>query len=52
MHQGGLGKHSSINLLLAEIRKQKEIALAIASSGIAETLLEGGKQLIQRLNCF
>jgi hypothetical protein len=40
---GGTGKTFLINLLLAEIRKRREIALAIASSGIAATLLEGGK---------
>jgi hypothetical protein len=35
--------------LLAENRKQNEIALAIASSGIAATLLEGGKPAHSRL---
>jgi hypothetical protein len=42
MHQGDREK-ILITLLLAENRKQNEIALATASSGIAATLLEGGK---------
>lgn len=40
---GGTGKTFLINLLLAHIRSQKGIALAIASSGIAATLLDGGR---------
>ena len=40
---GGTGKTFVINLLLAKIRLQKKIALAVASSGIAATLLEGGR---------
>ncbi|XP_071577140.1 uncharacterized protein [Temnothorax nylanderi] len=40
---GGTGKTFMINLLLAEIRKQNEIGLAVASSGIASTLLDGGR---------
>jgi hypothetical protein len=40
---GGTGKTFLTNLLLAEIRAQGEIALAIASSGIAVTLMEGGR---------
>ncbi|KIH61447.1 hypothetical protein ANCDUO_08283 [Ancylostoma duodenale] len=40
---GGTGKTFLINLLLAEIRKQNEIAVAVASSGIAATLLDGGR---------
>ncbi|EYB87952.1 hypothetical protein Y032_0254g286 [Ancylostoma ceylanicum] len=40
---GGIGKTFLINLLLAEIRKNNDIALAIASSGIASTLLDGGR---------
>jgi ATP-dependent DNA helicase PIF1 len=40
---GGTGKTFLINLLLAEIRAKNEIALAVASSGIASTLLEGGR---------
>jgi ATP-dependent DNA helicase PIF1 len=40
---GGIGKTFLINLLLAEIRAKNEIALAVASSGIASTLLEGGR---------
>ncbi|KIH47496.1 hypothetical protein ANCDUO_22442 [Ancylostoma duodenale] len=40
---GGTGKTFLINLLLAEVRKNNDIALAIASSGIASTLLDGGR---------
>jgi hypothetical protein len=40
---GGTGKTFIINLLLAKIRAQQEIALAVASSGIASTLLQGGR---------
>ncbi|KIH47189.1 hypothetical protein ANCDUO_22754 [Ancylostoma duodenale] len=40
---GGTGKTFLINLLLAEIREQNEIAVAVASSGIAATLLGGGR---------
>ncbi|XP_074115105.1 uncharacterized protein LOC141537825 [Cotesia typhae] len=40
---GGTGKMFLINLLLAKVRSVKKIALAIASSGIAATLIDGGK---------
>ncbi|XP_073955775.1 uncharacterized protein isoform X1 [Choristoneura fumiferana] len=40
---GGTGKTFLISLLLAKIRSQNEVALALASSGIAATLLEGGR---------
>ena len=40
---GSTGKIFHINLLLAKVRSQREIALAVASSGIAETLLNGGR---------
>ena len=40
---GGTGKTFVINLLLATIRRDKGIALAVASSGIASTLLAGGR---------
>jgi ATP-dependent DNA helicase PIF1 len=40
---GGTGKTFLINLILATVRKDKNIAIAVASSGIAATLLEGGK---------
>ena len=40
---GGTGKTFLINLLLAKVRSNHGIALAVASSGIAATLLEGGK---------
>lgn len=40
---GGTGKTFLISSLLATIRSQTKIALALASSGIAATLLEGGR---------
>ncbi|GBP33121.1 ATP-dependent DNA helicase pif1 [Eumeta japonica] len=40
---GGTGKTFLINLILAEIRANKEIVLALASSGIAATLMDGGR---------
>ena len=40
---GGTGKTFLINLLLAKVRQNKCIALAVASSGIAATLLTGGR---------
>src|SRR5258705_7682153 len=40
---GGTGKTFLIRLILASIRSQNHIALAIASSGIAATLLPGGR---------
>ncbi|CAF3387997.1 unnamed protein product [Rotaria sp. Silwood1] len=40
---GGTGKTFVLNLLLAKIRQQKKIAIAMASSGIAATLLHGGR---------
>lgn len=40
---GGTGKTFLINLLLAKTRMHKCIALAVASSGIAATLLNGGR---------
>lgn len=40
---GGTGKTFLINLILAEIRSKNDIALAMASSGIAATLLDGGR---------
>ncbi|KAL0902327.1 hypothetical protein ABMA27_000223 [Loxostege sticticalis] len=40
---GGIGKTFLLNLLLAQLRKDKEVALAVASSGIAATLLSGGR---------
>jgi hypothetical protein len=46
---GGTGNTFLINLILAEIRAQGEIALAIATSGIAATLMEGGRQPIPYL---
>ena len=40
---GGTGKTYLTNLILAEIRSRGEVALAIASSGIAATLMVGGR---------
>ncbi len=40
---GGTGKTFLIKLILASIRSQNQIALALASSGIAATLLPGGR---------
>ena len=40
---GGTGKTFLISLLLARIRSQNKVVLALASSGIAATLLEGGR---------
>ncbi|KAG8239744.1 hypothetical protein J437_LFUL019379, partial [Ladona fulva] len=40
---GGTGKTFLINLLLSEIRENNEIAIAVKSSGIASTLLDGGR---------
>lgn len=40
---GGTGKTFLISLILAKIRSRGDIALALASSGIAATLLEGGR---------
>ena len=40
---GGTGKTFLISLILAKIRSNNDIALAVASSGIAATLLEGGR---------
>ncbi|GFS70888.1 ATP-dependent DNA helicase [Trichonephila clavipes] len=40
---GGTGKTFLFNLLLAFVKKEKDMALAVASSGIAATLLAGGR---------
>lgn len=40
---GGTGKTFLLNLILAKIRSQNEVAVAVASSGIASTLLDGGR---------
>ena len=40
---GGTGKTFLINLLLANVRSLRKIALAVASSGMAATLLNGGR---------
>ena len=40
---GGTSKIFLLNLLLAQLRKDRSIAIAIASSGTAATLLSGGR---------
>jgi len=40
---GGTRKTFLINLILAKVRSTRDIALAVVSSGIAATLLEGGR---------
>ncbi|XP_067950263.1 ATP-dependent DNA helicase PIF2-like [Watersipora subatra] len=40
---GGTGKTFVTNLILAKVRESGKIALAVASSGIAATLLPGGR---------
>ena len=42
---GGTGKTFLINIILAKLRTEGKIALATASSGIAATLLTGGRTL-------
>ena len=40
---GGTSETILINLLLAKVRQKKNIALVVALSGIALTLLDGGR---------
>lgn len=40
---GGTGKTFLINMILAYVRQKGEVMLAVASSGIAATLLNGGR---------
>lgn len=40
---GGTGKTFVTNLILAKVRSQGKLALAVASLGIAATLLAGGR---------
>lgn len=40
---GGTGKTFLLQLILASLRKDNKVVLALASSGIAATLLEGGR---------
>ena len=40
---GGTGKTFVTSLLLAKVRQQNKIALAVASTGIASCLLPGGR---------
>ncbi|XP_014679633.1 PREDICTED: uncharacterized protein LOC106819530, partial [Priapulus caudatus] len=42
---GGTGKSFLVNLILARICSEKKIAIATASSGIAATILTGGRTL-------
>ena len=42
---GGTGNTFLINLILAKLHSEGKIALATASSGIAATLLTGGRTL-------
>jgi hypothetical protein len=46
---GGTGKTFLYNNLLAAVRKEGDIALAVASSGIAALLLPGGRTAHSRL---
>ncbi|GBO03520.1 hypothetical protein AVEN_16201-1, partial [Araneus ventricosus] len=40
---GGTGKTFLINLLSAQTQKDKKVAIAVASSGIAATLFDDGR---------
>ncbi|GBO03318.1 hypothetical protein AVEN_42485-1 [Araneus ventricosus] len=40
---GGTGKTFLLNILLVQIRKDKKVAIAVSSSGIAATLLDSGR---------
>ena len=40
---GGTGKTFLLRLLLSRVRQERKVALAVASSGIAATLLPGGR---------
>lgn len=40
---GGTGKTFLLNFILAQIRSESNVALAVASSGIGATLLDGGR---------
>lgn len=42
---GGTGKTFMLKLILAEVRSREEIAIATASTGIAATLLDGGRTM-------
>lgn len=46
---GGTGKTFLMNLLIAGIRMHKTIAISVASSGIAATLLDSGKTALSVL---
>ena len=47
---GGTGKTFVENLILAQVRSRDKIALAVASSGIASILLDGGRTSHSRFN--
>ena len=49
---GGTGKMFLISLILATIQSQKGIVLALASSGIASTLVKGSQPLILHSSCY
>ena len=49
MAPGGTGKTFLYNTLLAQVRSQSQIALRLASSGIAALLLSGGRTVHSRL---
>ena len=46
---GGIGKTFLYNTLLTKVRGRGEIALAMASSGIAALLLNGGRAVHSRM---
>eukprot|EP00965_Chrysotila_dentata_P216084 6189164-Pleurochrysis_carterae.AAC.1 len=45
---GGTGKTYTLNTILTELRSKSQIALAVASSGIAAILLNGGRTFHSR----
>lgn len=47
---GGCGKSFLLNTILARVRSQAQIAIAVASSGIASLLLTGGRTAHSRFN--
>ena len=47
---GGTGKTFLLNILLSYVRNQGKVALAVASTGLAATLLEGGTTAYSRFN--
>lgn len=47
---GGCGKSFLLNTILARVRSQAQIGIAVASSGIAALLLTGGRTAHSRFN--